>query len=101
MGEMAILGPGGVGGFLAGALERAGADVVIVAREETAAAIAERGLDVHSVRLGDFFVRPRAVAELDVTGMTVVVATKATGLEAALERLDGDPELIVPLLNGL
>jgi 2-dehydropantoate 2-reductase len=101
MSEIAILGPGGVGGFLAGALERAGKPVTIVAREETAAAIAERGLTVESVRLGHFQAWPRAVTELDVSGMTVVVATKSTGLEAGLRRLQGEPELIVPLLNGL
>src|SRR5919202_1809480 len=33
MSEIAILGPGGVGGFLAGALERAGTPVTVVARE--------------------------------------------------------------------
>ena len=38
-----MLGPGGVGGLLAGALERAGKEVVVVARESTAAVIAERG----------------------------------------------------------
>ena len=98
---IAIVGPGGVGGFLAAALERARVPVTIVAREETAAALAQRGIDVRSVRLGDFHVHPRAVSELDVTGMAVVVATKANGLEPALARLSGEPELIVPLLNGL
>src|SRR5919199_2947697 len=101
MGEMAILGPGGVGGFLAGALERAGTPVTIVAREETAAALDRAGLVVESVRLGDFRVHPRAVPELDATGMTLVVATKATGLAAALERIGGRPALGGPLLNRL
>jgi 2-dehydropantoate 2-reductase len=101
MSEVAILGPGGVGGFLAGALERAGKPVTIVAREETAAALARDGLSVESVRLGDFHARPRAVESLDVDGATLVVATKSTGLEAALARVHGEPELVVPLLNGL
>ena len=101
MPETAILGPGGVGAFLAAALDRAGSPVTLVAREETAALLRERGIAVTSVRLGDFHVRPRVVSDLDVTGMTVVVATKANGLAAGLERLRGEPELIVPLLNGL
>lgn len=101
MSQIAILGPGGVGGFLAGALERAGTPVTVVAREPTAAAIARAGIRVESVRLGDFEARPRAVAELDAGGTTLIVATKATGLEAALERVRGRPELVVPLLNGL
>ncbi len=36
--RVAVLGPGGVGGLLAGALDRAGTEVVVVARESTAAA---------------------------------------------------------------
>ncbi|MEA2448620.1 MAG: 2-dehydropantoate 2-reductase [Thermoleophilaceae bacterium] len=101
MSEIAILGPGGVGGFLAAALERAGTRATIVAREGTAAALNERGIEVDSVRLGSFHASPRAVASLDVTGCTLVVATKAVGLSAALDRVQGSPSLVVPLLNGL
>ncbi len=101
MSEIAILGPGGVGAFLAAALDRAGAAVTVVARERTAALLRDRGIAVESVRLGDFHARPRAVSGLDVTGMTVVVATKANGLAGGMARLRGEPELIVPMLNGL
>jgi 2-dehydropantoate 2-reductase len=38
---------------------------------------------------------------VDAGGATLVVATKATGLDPALERVRGVPELVVPLLNGL
>ena len=44
--RIAVLGPGGVGGLLAGVLDRAGSEVLVVARESTAAVIAERGLRV-------------------------------------------------------
>jgi 2-dehydropantoate 2-reductase len=101
MSEIAILGPGGVGGFLAAALDRAGTDVTLVARDETAAALNERGIDVESTRLGSFHASPRALPALDVTGMTLVVATKAIGLDQALDRVTGSPSLVVPLLNGL
>ena len=40
-----------MGGFLAAALKRAGVDVVVVAREETAAHINRGGFEVESVRL--------------------------------------------------
>jgi 2-dehydropantoate 2-reductase len=99
--SIAILGPGGVGGFLAGALARAGQDVVIAAREATAELIAREGLDVRSVRLGDFHVPVRAVSELDGTLDALLVAPKATGLQAALNRIRATPALVVPLLNGL
>jgi 2-dehydropantoate 2-reductase len=101
MPELAIVGPGGVGGFLAAALDRAGEPVTVVAREETAATLNERGMSVRSVRLGDFHAQPLAVSSLDVAGMTVVVATKADGLAGAMARLRGEAGLIVPLLNGL
>ena len=101
MTQIAILGPGGVGGFLAGALDRAGEDVTIVAREETAEALARDGLEVRSVRLGEFDARPRAVARLSDDVDVLVVATKSTGLEEALDRVIGEPGLVVPLLNGL
>jgi 2-dehydropantoate 2-reductase len=98
---IAVLGPGGVGGFLAAALARAGEPVTVVAREETAALIATDGIDVHSVRLGDFTARPDAVAELARPVDFLIVATKASGLAPALERIDAAPGLVVPLLNGL
>lgn len=104
---IAVLGPGGVGGLVAGALDRAGTPVTLVARESTAQLIAARGLRVSSVRLGDFVAHPRAVTRLEEPVEALVVATKATGLHEALERIAGPssvappPALVLPLLNGL
>jgi 2-dehydropantoate 2-reductase len=98
---IAVLGPGGVGGLLAGALDRAGEPVLVLARESTAQLIGERGLRVSSVRLGDFVAHPRALAELDEPVEALIVATKATGLEEALGRIAAPPALVLPLLNGL
>jgi 2-dehydropantoate 2-reductase len=102
--HVAILGPGGVGGFLAAALARAGGhgdDVVVVAREETTDLITRDGIEVQSVRLGDFTARPRATAVLEEPTEALIVTTKSTGLEAALARIHTSPALVVPLLNGL
>src|SRR4051812_16494827 len=102
MRSFAILGPGGVGGFLAGALARAGNDVTVVAREATAEAIASDGIRVKSVRLGDFDARPAAVSTLDGPVDALLAATKAVGLEGALGRVAGlEPRIVLPLLNGL
>jgi 2-dehydropantoate 2-reductase len=98
---IAVLGPGGVGGFLAAALTRAGEPVTVVAREATAETIAADGIDVSSVRLGDFTAHPDAVATLARPVDVLIVATKAGGLSAALERIAAAPGLVVPLLNGL
>jgi 2-dehydropantoate 2-reductase len=99
--SIAILGPGGVGGFLAGALARVGDDVVVVARESTAELIRRNGVEVRSVRLGDFVTQPSAVSSLEREVDTLIVTTKATTLEPALERVVEAPRVVVPLLNGL
>jgi 2-dehydropantoate 2-reductase len=99
---IAVLGPGGVGGVLAGVLDRAATEVVVVARDDTAALIADRGLRVDSVWFGTFVARPRAVTRLEEPVGVLIVATKAIGLQEALERVAVEPrELVLPLLNGL
>jgi 2-dehydropantoate 2-reductase len=99
--KIAVLGPGGVGGLLAGVLERAGSEIALVARESTADTIAANGLQVRSVIFGDFTTRPRALARLEEPVDALIVATKAAGLEAALERIAISPQVVLPLLNGL
>lgn len=100
--RIAILGPGGVGGFLAGALERAGTPVTLVAREETADLLRQEGLRIHSVALdAGWEARPQVVSVLHDPVDLLIVATKAVGLEAALDRIAAPPALVLPLLNGL
>ncbi len=101
MPSIAVLGPGGVGGFLAAALDRAGETVTIVAREPTAGHINDAGVEVDSRRLGRFRAHPQAVSVLGNQTDVLVVATKAVGLDRALDRIERTPELVVPLLNGL
>ena len=99
--RIAVLGPGGVGGLLAGVLHRAGNEVIVVAREPTAELIDARGISVSSVMFGDFLARPRAVASLEEPVEALIVATKADGLERGLSRVDAEPGVVLPLLNGL
>lgn len=99
--RIAVLGPGGVGGLLAGALQRSGEQVVVVAREPTAETISARGLRVGSVTLGEFVAHPRAVARLQEPVDALIVATKSAGLQGALQRIASEPRLVLPLLNGL
>jgi 2-dehydropantoate 2-reductase len=100
---IAVLGPGGVGGLVGSVLVRAGAEVIFVARPETAATIAERGLSLRSVMFGDVLARARALTSLRAHENVdvLIVATKAAGLRAALERIQCEPPLVLPLLNGL
>jgi 2-dehydropantoate 2-reductase len=99
--NVAVLGPGGVGGLLAGVLDRAGGQVTVVATESTAAVIAERGLSVSSVTFGEFTAHPRAVDRLQEPVDALIVATKFSGLTPALGRIESEPALVLPLLNGL
>jgi 2-dehydropantoate 2-reductase len=87
--------------LLAGVLERTGSDVVVVAQPSTAEVISRDGLRVSSVTFGDFVSRPPVVDVLEEPVDGLIVATKAAGLDAALERIPGDPPVVLPLLNGL
>jgi 2-dehydropantoate 2-reductase len=73
----------------------------VVAREETAELIGHQGISVSSVRFGEFTARPAAVASLSTPTDFLLIATKATTLLAALKRIEIEPRLVVPLLNGL
>jgi len=99
--RIAILGPGGVGGFLAAALSSGGEDVLVIAREETAAAIARDGVHVESRRLGELHGRPGTATALEQPVDALIVATKRVGLDAALDRVRTEPPIVLPLLNGL
>ena len=96
-----MLGPGGVGGLLAAVLERSGEQVTVVAHESTAETIRERGVRVSSVTFGELVENPGAVAALREPVDALIVATKAAGLQAALARIEADPVIVLPLLNGL
>ena len=99
--RIAVLGPGGVGGLLAALLYRAGSEVLVIARESTAQVISERGLAVKSAMFGELDARVPARARLQEEVDVLIVATKAAGLAGALERVATEPELVLPLLNGL
>lgn len=99
--KVAVLGPGGVGGLIVAALVHAGTEVLVVARESTRQTIQAQGLSLSSVRLGELVAHPQVGEELDQPVDALIVATKAVGLQAALDRVRSDPPLVLPLLNGL
>ena len=102
MTTVAVLGAGGVGGFVAGALHRSGAQTRVVARPQTAEVLRDTGFSLSSRALAaDFTARPPVVTDLSEPVDVLFVATKATGLAAALERVVSAPGVVVPLLNGI
>lgn len=101
---VAVLGPGAIGGFIAAVLWRHGVDVTCVARESTAEIICRDGIRFESVMFGNFVARTKAVSSLDIKPDILFVTTKATSLDAALERVDKElveNTVIIPLLNGI
>ncbi|MFD2091463.1 ketopantoate reductase family protein [Blastococcus deserti] len=102
--RVAVLGPGGVGGLLAGLLARGGADVTCLAGRETASLLDEQGVAVRSALFGDFVAAVHAAERLTEPVDVCLVTVKATQLEAAVARLPADvlgDALLVPLLNGV
>jgi len=101
---VAVLGPGGIGGLLAGLLSRAGHRVICLAGEETSATLRADGIRVRSGLFGDFTARVEADTVLREPVDACLVAVKHTALDAALDRVPptalGDA-LLVPFLNGV
>ena len=96
----AVLGPGAVGGALGVRMARAGERVVFVARAAAAAAIAENGLTL-ATDAGEHTLRAVAREQLEEPVDLLLVTVKATGLDDAISRIQAEPGLVLPLLNGL
>ena len=97
---VAVLGPGAIGGALAVRLADSGEAVVCVTRAESAACIRREGLTlVHDD--GELHARPQAVETLADPVELLLVTVKATHLEQAVAHVRAEPELVLPLLNGL
>lgn len=104
--KLAVIGAGGVGGFLGSLLCRAGHDVTFLARGAHLAAIRKRGLEISSAQFGNFRVHPAAtdnVAELGCNNL-VLVAVKMYDFEDVREVTKTALEptgVAVPIQNGL
>ena len=94
----AVLGAGGIGGLVGGALARAGHDVLLIVRDPAHPA----RLKVESEVLGTFEVAVATATRLDRPVDVLWVTTKATRLEAALAAAPAAMVrgTVIPLLNG-
>jgi 2-dehydropantoate 2-reductase len=102
--RFAVLGPGGVGGVMAGLLARAGDSVEVLAGDSTAREIADAGIRVESSRFGDFTASVKAAPQLSEPVDAVLVTVKATQLQEAIRRVPPPAlggALVIPFLNGL
>ena len=103
--KIAVVGAGAIGGTLAHALWRAGADPLVVARRATAEAIAAKGLHVRRQGAEETS-RPRATADATAAGAQDVVigAMKAQDWPSAsplFGPLIGPKTVVLPAINGV
>jgi len=99
----AVLGAGGVGGLVGGALAKAGYPVTFLVRPGRRDRYPER-LTVESQALGTFEAPVRVADRLEEQFDVVWITVKATALEAALRSVPPDglvSGFVVPLLNGV
>ncbi len=103
--RIAIMGSGGVGGYVGARLAAAGHEVVFIARGPHLAAIRANGLQVHSPR-GDVHVKARAEEDPAAVGKVdlVLFAVKLWDVESLAPRLApmlGPDSRVVTLQNGI
>ena len=104
--RITVMGTGGLGGFFAGVLARAGHDVTCIARGEHLAAIHAGGLTVRSPRTGDFTVRLKATDDPQDIGPVdlVLFCVKTYDLDPAarlVRPLVDTQTVVIPVQNGL
>ncbi len=104
--KIAVVGLGGVGGYLAGMLGSACPHVTFVARNERLEAIRKNGLVLHSEYSGERIVRPEKAVPLEEleTQDYIFLCVKNYSLEKACADLAHavcDDTVLVPVMNGV
>lgn len=105
--KIAVVGVGGVGGFLAGAIGSVYAkQLTLVARGTRLTALKEQGLRMHSELRGEVCIRPQAVVtaqELEEQDY-IFLCVKNYSLEEACVQLRhavGEHTVVIPVMNGV
>src|SRR3989344_3409957 len=100
---IAILGPGAIGGFLAGALLKGENEITLVTRPEAEKKLRGKVLCLKTAFLGDTIVYPRVKDYLTEPVDILCIATKAPDLVSAIAQIKdgvGPRTTIIPFLNG-
>jgi len=107
MSKIAVIGIGGVGGYIGAALANAYDDVTFVARRKRRESIEKDGLVLHSDVLGELTVHPKQVVEhVQEAGSQdyIFVCVKNYSLEevcADIREIVSEDTVIVPVMNGV
>ena len=105
--KIAVVGIGGVGGFLAGAIGTAYEnELTLVARGARKELLKENGLVLHSELRGEITVHPRAVVTADELEEQDVIflCVKNYSLEEACDQIRhavGEHTIVIPVMNGV
>jgi 2-dehydropantoate 2-reductase len=107
--RVAVLGVGGIGGYYAGLLARAGHDVFALARGANLTALRERGLVVRApdeewksaITASDDAGELSASFEADDLALVTTKAYSLDGIAPAVRRFAERGALVVPMLNGV
>lgn len=105
--KIAVVGVGGVGGYLAGVLAKAYPDqVTMAARGARLEAIKKDGLKVHSDLSGEFCIQPAHVVTADQLEEQdyIFLCVKNYSLEEACAQIAhavGEHTVVIPVMNGI
>lgn len=105
--KIAVVGVGGVGGYIAGMLGKTFPHLSVVARKKRGESIREKGLILHSDYNGEIVVHPEhVVASSKELGPqdVIFVCVKNYSLEQACEELKDavtEDTVIIPVMNGV
>lgn len=104
--KIAVIGIGGVGGYLSGMLGQVCGHLTLIARGGRAEALKKNGLVLHSAMHGEIVSRPERIVELKDMGEQdyIFVCVKNFSLESVCSELKpfaNDDTVIIPVMNGV
>ena len=104
--KIAVIGIGGVGGYVAGMLAKAYPHVTMVARGARGESIRENGLVLHSDYKGEIVAKPERVVPVREMGQQdyIFICVKNYSLEDVCENIRDmvtDDTVIIPVMNGV
>lgn len=104
--KIAVIGIGGVGGYVAGMLAKAYPHVTMVARGARGESIRKNGLVLHSDYKGEIVAKPERVVPVREMGQQdyIFICVKNYSLEDVCENIRDmvtDDTVIIPVMNGV